>query len=348
MRFLIVGILTFFSILTYATEQIPDKLVYKSDTIFINFYPLEKLMNVDSIIRKKIFQYSDTVCISSGCWRGHIGTWKIENDSLFLISLEQSCESRKFSLEYVFGKEKVKNGKVFAKWYSNDIDAVFGKWLRFYEDNWKNIYSKSFKCQIRLGIVTSLYIINKTDCEIASVIAEKDFNDSKYSLHSQEFLPTENTYLFVLKKKYNIDWFFTDSTEYYSCYDSVMIAKLGDKLGKQFLKQAKFISDSLENTDNWIKDAEFPGGKEEMLKFISNNLKLSSSKPGEIKTKLIIEIEIDSTGKAINPIIRKGINTEIDEKVIMIIQKMPTWHPAYRFGKPTRQKYYIPLNLDFK
>lgn len=342
MRFWTTYLLTFFSLLTYATEQAPDRLVYKSDTIFINFYPLEELMNTDSIIRKRIFQYSDTVCISSGCWRGHIGTWKIENDSLFLINLKQGCGNKIFSLDYVFGKGKVKNGRVYANWYSIEIEApVLGKYLGFDEDNWENIYSKTFKCQIRSVKVISLFITDKTDCEIASINAKKDFKDSKYSLHSQEFLPTENTYIYILKKNYNIDWFFTDSTDYYSCYDSVMIVRLDDKFGKNFLDQAKIISDSLENTDNWIRDAEFPGGQTEMYKFISKRLKLSSAKQKEINTKLIIEIEIDSTGKVINPIIRKGINSEFDENVILIIQKMPKWNPAYRYGIPTRQKYSL-------
>jgi len=34
--------------------------------------------------------------------------------------------------------------------------------------------------------------------------------------------------------------------------------------------------------------------------------------------------------------------------VIEIINEMPKWKPAYLYGEPIRQKYFIPLNIDYQ
>lgn len=342
-------LLILFSLTIFATEQTPDRLIYQSDTIFIDTFPLEKLMESDSIIRKRIFEYSKDVCMSSGCWRGHVATWKIENDSIFLVKLISGCEDYKFKLENVFGTKKVIEGKVFANWFSGDLNAVFGKYLKFDVENWEDIYTKGFNCKVIKGRIENLKVIEKSDCEVASILSQKDFEDSRYSFHSLEFLPVENTYTYVLDKYYNIKWYFTDSLDYYNCYDSIMTINLKTKYGSDFLDKAKVLTDSLEQTDNWISNAEYFGGQHELMKFIMTRLTVDSTdlKNG-IKTKLYIELEVDSTGKAINPIIRKGIGEKTDKKVFEIINEMPNWKPAYLYGQPIRQKYFIPLNIDYQ
>lgn len=157
-------LLIWFSLTTFATEQIPDRLIYQSDTIFIETFPLEKLMKSDSIIRERIFKYSEDICLSSDCWRGHVATWRIEKDSVFLVELTSGCEDYKFKLEHVFGIKKVIGGKVFASWFSGDLNAVFGKRLEFDVENWEYIYTKSFNCKVINGRIGNLEIREKPDC----------------------------------------------------------------------------------------------------------------------------------------------------------------------------------------
>jgi len=92
-----------------------------------------------------------------------------------------------------------------------------------------------------------------------------------------------------------------------------------EKLAVDFLKRAQAKADSLENTANWRKDAEYPGGQSEMLKFISKKLSSSALNINDIKTKLYVEIDIDSTGNVTNTVIRRGINESFDKSVISII-----------------------------
>ena len=77
----------------------------------------------------------------------------------------------------------------------------------------------------------------QTDCQKASEKAKSDFLNSDYSFHSEEILPVENTYFYVLKKYYNINWYFGDSLDFDACYDSTMLELLKVKYGDDFLKQ---------------------------------------------------------------------------------------------------------------
>ncbi len=348
MREIITILLFLISLTIFATEQTPDSLIYKSDTLFIDSYPLEYLMEKDSLIKKSILSYSEDMCMSTDCWRGHIATWKIENDSLFLISLENGCGDYEFNLDKVFGRKNVKKQKIFANWFTGYINADFGVYLAYDVEKMKDTYSKSFNCKVVNGKIEYLVVTKKTDCEIASILAQKDFEESNYSFHSLAFFPTENAYLHVLGKYFNIGWCFTDSMDYYNCYDSVMIDNLKVKYGSDFLDRAKSLADSLEQTENWISNAEYKGGQEKMLKYIMTRLTIDTADINKdvIKTKLYVELEIDSTGKVINPRIRRGINEIIDRKVLNIIRTMPDWKPAYLYGKPIWQSYTFPIKID--
>ena len=196
--------------------------------------------------------------------------------------------------------------------------------------------------------LTSTVLKSQTDCQNAIEKAIKDFNNSEYSFHSEEILPVDNTYFYVLDKYYHIKWFYTDSLYFYDCYDSMMSKLLKNKYGNQFFERARELTDSLDNTENWIEYPKFPGGDSELVKFIMTRLTLDSVDFGDIKTKIFVQFDIDTTGKVINPIVHRGIDKEIDDKVVSIINQLPDWTPGYLYGKPVRQTYTIPINIDFK
>jgi len=196
-------------------------------------------------------------------------------------------------------------------------------------------------------IMTISLTFSQSDCQRAIERAEKDFNNSNFAFHSGEFLISEkNSFLYVLREFFKINWYFTDSLSYYNCYDSIMTVNLKKKFGDNFLIKAQFLADSLDSSKYWTKDAMFPGGEDSLFKFIEYKLLDLKINLDSIKSRMYIEIEIDSTGKVKNPIIRRGINNEIDKKVLLIFTQMPDWEPAYLLGKPIRQFWNIPITVD--
>ena len=67
----------------YATSQVPEMLVYGGITNDMYTTPLEALFPEG---KPRAFVEKPS---STACWRGYVGTWKIEDDWLFLISLKE-------------------------------------------------------------------------------------------------------------------------------------------------------------------------------------------------------------------------------------------------------------------
>jgi len=202
-----------------------------------------------------------------------------------------------------------------------------------------------------LLIFIGLKSFGQVDCEKAELRALNDYKEGKYHFHSLEFQPTESTYLYVLREDYNVQWRFIDqdSLDYYSCYDSTLTDFLKNKYGQNFLEKATAKSDSLEKTNNWRSEPEFPGGKIALFQFINNRLKIEAGDLGDrIQTKIFIHFTIKENGKLEDIIVLRGISDKVDKKVVQIFKEMPHWKPAYLYGKPVRQQYTYPIQLEFK
>lgn len=215
----------------------------------------------------------------------------------------------------------------------------------------------AFKMKGQLRIITFLLILfgkvsfAQTICDKAIIKAQTDFNGGNYCFHSLEFQPTDNTYLFVLRQDYDIQWLFTeeDSLSYYNCYDSTMIYYLNKKFGNNFLKIASTKADSLEKTDNWRKEPEYPSGNFTMLQFINDRLIIKQGDLGERRqVKIYVKFIITESGKLEDIEVIRGVNKQIDSKILQIFKEMPKWTPAYLYGKPIRRLYTYPIKLEIK
>lgn len=131
LKILIATLIFLNSFSMYGTIQKSEVLIIGIDTFKIEQFPFEPLLEEDMTILPSLdMKNSDgtiEVCISSGCWRGYMGTWTIVNDSLFLKSLIPSCsldkyEGNPYSLEKVF-KNKVTPNGVFAYWVNDTLNA---------------------------------------------------------------------------------------------------------------------------------------------------------------------------------------------------------------------------------
>ncbi len=87
--FAILGVLLCTSL--YATPQMPEQLVFEGDTLDLNAYPLSPY--VRNLKGRQDFSSLNDFTYSTGCSRGYIGVWSIQNDSLFLNDLTTGSPS---------------------------------------------------------------------------------------------------------------------------------------------------------------------------------------------------------------------------------------------------------------
>ena len=133
--FIIIIFLTSFS---FATEQIPDILIWKSDTLSLNSDPLGKYPNFDSL---NIFG-DKQAGYSTACWRAYRAEWKIIDDQLYLsniYSCDYSTDKIKADLKNLFPTE-YENGLIKASWYKGKLFIPKGEFIRkkieIYEAEW--------------------------------------------------------------------------------------------------------------------------------------------------------------------------------------------------------------------
>ena len=114
---------------------------------------------------------------------------------------------------------------------------------------------------------------------------------------------------------------------------------------------------------------EFPGGQNELFRFIGKNLRYpaNSREKGNMGT-IYVQYIIDSTGRVIKPVIkaqklyklkRKNIFSKIQtlqvdndidlaEECLRIVKLMPEWKPGTQDGKPVQVTYTLPIKFKIE
>jgi len=120
--------ITCFQLLTYSlysTEQYGDKLIINNDTSWIEATPLEDyLEDKESRLFGDIFLEGEC----TGLWRGYVATWKIKNDSLFLVRIQLDYCSDK-PIDYNISKE-FNTDIAYAYWVNRTIRKPEGRFIQ--------------------------------------------------------------------------------------------------------------------------------------------------------------------------------------------------------------------------
>jgi hypothetical protein len=129
-----------------------------------------------------------------------------------------------------------------------------------------------------------------------------------------------------------------------------MVELLKTKYSNDFQSKAKRLADSLDATPNWYKpSASYNGEMKELINLLTSRLKSGGLKL-DTDSRLFLQLTIDSTGAANNPIILNGTTVEnTDKKILNLIQAtlQPTsWTPAYLYGQPIKSNFVFRLRLQ--
>ena len=104
----------------------------------------------------------------------------------------------------------------------------------------------------------------------------------------------------------------------------------------------------LENTVFFIVEEmpEFPGGEEELLKFVTENTKYPEvAKEKKIQGKVFVQFVINKDGNVEDVKLAKGVDPLLDEAAIDVVKSMPQWKPGTQRGQAVKVSYTIPVNF---
>ena len=91
------------------------------------------------------------------------------------------------------------------------------------------------------------------------------------------------------------------------------------------------------------KQASFPGGKEELKKWLRENMDY----PADAKRygTVMVDFIVKKNGKLADFAIRKSVNDILDVAAVEILRGMPKWEPAMKGGKAVESKVQLPVKF---
>ena len=92
--------------------------------------------------------------------------------------------------------------------------------------------------------------------------------------------------------------------------------------------------------------AQFPGGQNEMLKYLQENLQYpEAAKANNVHGRVFVKFIVERDGSLSDIKVMKGIGSGCDEEAIRLIQSMPKWKPGKNKGKEVRTSMTVPVNF---
>lgn len=89
---------------------------------------------------------------------------------------------------------------------------------------------------------------------------------------------------------------------------------------------------------------EFPGGMNELFKYLSQNLQYpTEAQKQKIQGRVVIQMVIDADGNVTNPRILRSENPLLDKEALRLANEMPKWISGKQNGKAIAVKYTIPI-----
>jgi protein TonB len=92
---------------------------------------------------------------------------------------------------------------------------------------------------------------------------------------------------------------------------------------------------------------EFPGGQQEMMKFLAENIKYPViAQENNVQGRVICQFVVEKDGKVTDiQVVRSAGDASLDKEAKRVIESMPKWKPGKQRGKAVRVKYTIPVNF---
>lgn len=92
---------------------------------------------------------------------------------------------------------------------------------------------------------------------------------------------------------------------------------------------------------------KFPGGEEELRKFLALNLRYpNDALQHGVEGEVIVSFKIDEEGNISDVRSLKKIGYGCDEEAIKVVKKMPQWIPAKKDGKKIAVTYNLPIEFE--
>jgi protein TonB len=93
----------------------------------------------------------------------------------------------------------------------------------------------------------------------------------------------------------------------------------------------------------------FPGGMEELMKFMQRNTKYPrAAQNAEIAGTVFVQFVVGSDGAIRDVQVVRGLGFGCDEEAVRVVKSMPNWAPGKQGGRAVTVRYTLPFRFTFK
>ena len=90
----------------------------------------------------------------------------------------------------------------------------------------------------------------------------------------------------------------------------------------------------------------FPGGKEELFKYLAFNMIYpADAAKNKVEGRVLVTFVIEHDGSISNVNVVNSVYPSLDKEAIRVVSEMPKWIPGKANGKTVRVKYTIPITF---
>ena len=91
---------------------------------------------------------------------------------------------------------------------------------------------------------------------------------------------------------------------------------------------------------------EYPGGMEELMKFLQRNVKYPKEAQEQGKQgRVIVQFVVEKDGSITDAKILKSVDPQLDAEALRVVNAMPDWTPGKQKGEPVRTRFTLPVTF---
>ena len=95
--------------------------------------------------------------------------------------------------------------------------------------------------------------------------------------------------------------------------------------------------------------AEYPGGEEELLKFIRDNIQYPEmERANDIQGRVILRFVVMEDGSVSDVTVLKGVSSRIDREAARVVKLLHNFKPGRQQGKAVKQYFNVPVVFQLK
>lgn len=94
------------------------------------------------------------------------------------------------------------------------------------------------------------------------------------------------------------------------------------------------------------KMPEYPGGMDELIKFLAQNIRYPEiAKKENIQGMVVVQFIIDKDGAIVDPHVVQGIGGGANEEALRVVGIMPKWKPGLQKGQAVNVQFNLPIRF---